>query len=308
MYGWLISLYFCGFYSEIRRLLVVLNGSADTPIPCALKTIVEGICVGLNNRLNREQLLEAEVFTLRGALHPVLQAATGAGTESTVTEVGAALLASMCSAIPTSITTRTPVRVDCQAYIGSVEEQLGVLALLVEERLLRGTSYSSVWAAPSDKFVYAQSISANNNTADGRNRSPWWPCMIIAGNTSRPATTATTAAVSPSVADPADSGDMVMDSPAATAEVVGPSGFSHQMPPETFLCNLNRIPVSIGKQLTKLRPRTPARPAESSVYASTGLSVPEGYLLLEYFGAHDFGWVKCDAVFPMYSYLTTDDG
>jgi hypothetical protein len=31
----------------------------------------------------------------------------------------------------------------------------------------------------------------------------------------------------------------------------------------------------------------------------TQLIIPEGYLLLEYFGAHDFGWVKAESVLPL---------
>jgi len=36
--------------------------------------------------------------------------------------------------------------------------------------------------------------------------------------------------------------------------------------------------------------------------------IPEGYLLLEYFGEHDFGWVKAESVTPMYTYTPTADG
>ncbi len=38
------------------------------------------------------------------------------------------------------------------------------------------------------------------------------------------------------------------------------------------------------------------------------LSPPEGYMLLEYFGAHDFGWVKCDSVHNVYDISRAEDG
>jgi hypothetical protein len=79
------------------------------------------------------------------------------------------------------------------------------------------------------------------------------------------------------------------------------------------------LPVDIVKQLTKLRPRTStaapvvaAAEGAAAPSAESGgdglLSVPEGYLLLEYFGAHDFGWVKAESVFTMFSYSNRMDG
>lgn len=48
----------------------------------------------------------------------------------------------------------------------------------------------------------------------------------------------------------------------------------------------------------------------ASVSVATPLQfvVPEGYLLLEYFGAHDFGWVKAEAVTPVYTFSPSLDG
>lgn len=44
------------------------------------------------------------------------------------------------------------------------------------------------------------------------------------------------------------------------------------------------------------------------VSAHAQFVVPEGYLLLEYFGEHDFGWVKAESVTAMYTYTPTADG
>ena len=44
------------------------------------------------------------------------------------------------------------------------------------------------------------------------------------------------------------------------------------------------------------------------VSANAQFVIPEGYLLLEYFGEHDFGWVKAESVTPMYTYTPTADG
>jgi len=49
-------------------------------------------------------------------------------------------------------------------------------------------------------------------------------------------------------------------------------------------------------------------PTTGSTATPLQFVVPEGYLLLEYFGAHDFGWVKAESVTAMYTYSPSVDG
>jgi hypothetical protein len=217
-------------------------------------------------------------------------------------------LADLILPMPSESRAHYPLRADCLAFTQYLEERVGVLAVLVEERLLRGTPYSSIWAVPSEKFVYAQSISMTTST-DGKSRSPWWPCMVVAGSTGN----------SSERAAPSTSAVRAIETDSEPSHTVPEASrsFQYSMPAEVLRKNLSRFPADIVKQLTKLRPRTataaPVAPeGVAAPSAETGgdglLSVPEGYLLLEYFGAHDFGWVKAESVFPMFSYSHRMDG
>ena len=74
--------------------------------------------------------------------------------------------------------------------------------------------------------------------------------------------------------------------------------------------NTSRIPTSICKQLQKLKAKfqpidsvtkQSSTSTSSSIPNSTNLTVPEGYYLVEFFGTHDFGWLKQDSTLPMTS-------
>jgi hypothetical protein len=88
------------------------------------------------------------------------------------------------------------------------------------------------------------------------NKSPWWPGMIIAG---------------------------------------------HDVPKHIETANLSRIPTQIMSALSRLQPKTkaltdPTSPSSSSPSPSPSqFSTPNLYLV-EFFGTHDFGWVKASSV------------
>jgi hypothetical protein len=344
-------------YSEVRRLLGILSNTGAIPVPEVLVPALAQARAALCTRLSLDvapqdaQLCAtpvSEASTLRAALLPVLQAATLPPVTGNIPALGAVLVHCI---LPPELG-RTRLRTECLAFIGHLEEQIGILAVLIEERLLRGTPYSCIWAVPAEKFVYAQSISMNPS-ADGKNRSPWWPCMVIAAGDCSKVTHSASATMVSSAAEAAaavDDDSSIVSAPQATA------GVQVKMQPEVMRGNLARFPSDIVKQLNKLKPRTsppapavapaaaiapltapiapmlnaagavsaqssavavplPAPPATAVPEAphhpavqAGGLSVPDGYLLLEYFGAHDFGWVKADAVYSMYSYVTAADG
>lgn len=123
-------------------------------------------------------------------------------------------------------------RTEASPFLAVLEERFGELSVLLEERLLRGTPASSIWATPASMYVYAQSISSTATSSEGRSRSPWWPCQIIA-------TDASTCAA-------------FMASPGATNGTSNALG----MRAEVQRANLARIPADILKGLNKLKPRT----------------------------------------------------
>lgn len=77
-------------------------------------------------------------------------------------------------------------------------------------------------------------------------------------------------------------------------------------PAEVSVTNISRIPPTICKQLFKLKSKfqtnsadTRNFPSHSGASTSSLLTVPDGYALVEFFGTHDFGWVKQDTMIPM---------
>lgn len=75
------------------------------------------------------------------------------------------------------------------------------------------------------------------------------------------------------------------------------------LPAEIASSNLSRIPPIISKQLMKMKAKFVSNEVKYPTTTLTLLTVPEGYMLVEFFGTHDFGWLKEDATIPM-----TDDG
>jgi hypothetical protein len=65
--------------------------------------------------------------------------------------------------------------------------------------------------------------------------------------------------------------------------------------------NFQRIPIQIAKQLIKLKPRTPGICNQHDGLTLT--TAPDSYYLVEFFGTHDFGWIKADTTL-----LFNDDG
>ena len=69
---------------------------------------------------------------------------------------------------------------------------------------------------------------------------------------------------------------------------------------EVGTVNVSRIPSSICKQLLKLKAKFQTSETKQQVNPSS-LVIPEGYYLVEFFGTHDFGWLKQEATMPMTS-------
>lgn len=65
--------------------------------------------------------------------------------------------------------------------------------------------------------------------------------------------------------------------------------------------NISRIPPSICKQLLKLKIRLESNEVKYPNTTLNLLTVPDGYMLVEFFGSHDFGWLKEGSVHAMTS-------
>jgi hypothetical protein len=156
-------------------------------------------------------------------------------------------------------------------YILNLDKNIALLLVLIEERCLRGTGYSSIWAQPAINLVWSQSISI---TEKNLSRSQWWPCMVLAAysgsssssSSSKESTTTTTTI---------DAGGSSSTSAVNTSTTGGCnnnnnnnninnsiSNSGHQyplvkyhLPDEVMAVNMNRMPTDIVKQLMKLRPK-----------------------------------------------------
>lgn len=85
--------------------------------------------------------------------------------------------------------------------------------------------------------------------------------------------------------------------------VVASAGVTdYELPKVVVASNLARIPDAVKKELNKVRPRLGDRAgvgvSTQSVDApeKPKLVCPEGYLLVEFFDMHDFGWAKAESV------------
>ena len=65
--------------------------------------------------------------------------------------------------------------------------------------------------------------------------------------------------------------------------------------------NISRIPPSICKQLLKLKIKLESNEVKYPNTTLNLLTVPDGYMLVEFFGSHDFGWLKEGSVHAMTS-------
>jgi hypothetical protein len=177
---------------------------------------------------------------------------------------------------------------------------MGVLAVFVQERLMRGNSYSTRWIRPANTIVWAQA------PKDGRGRAAWWPAFVLASNSKlfpmqprmsainikrleldirralhklRPRSNVhngATAAAAAAASSLATSSPLTIDG--ATPSSSAPH--SPAAPPEKVLS---------AKALSALA---------NAFTKDSELVCPEGYLLVEFFGSHDFGWVKADICSP----------
>ena len=81
-------------------------------------------------------------------------------------------------------------------------------------------------------------------------------------------------------------------------------------PAEIATSNLSRIPAIISKQLMKMKAKFVSNEVKYPSTTLTLLTIPEGYMLVEFFGTHDFGWLREESTVPMTldDILTVPDG
>jgi len=170
-------------------------------------------------------------------------------------------------------------------YILNLDENIALLLVLMEERCLRGTGYSSIWAQPAINLVWSQSISI---TEKNLSRSQWWPCMVLAaysGSSSSSSssskdsngTTTTTAITIDAVGSVSSSAvnSSTTDNSSNNNNNINNnsiSNSSHQyplvkyyLPDEVMAVNMKRMPTDIIKELMKLRPKIGGKSCKSKV-------------------------------------------
>lgn len=134
------------------------------------------------------------------------------------------------------------------------------------ERITRGCPFSSIWATPIG-FMWVHTVGGT-----GSNKV-WWPAMLIGGVCS------------------VTCDDNNILTPLYNATSTG--GTSLHDAHVTTINTIKRLPTNLKKQLQKAKPKaqTPSVPTDSLV--------DECCFLVEFFGSHDFGWIKAAELLEM---------
>jgi hypothetical protein len=195
-----------------------------------------------------------------------------------------------------------------QRFMEDLDNALGELLVCMHERLLRGCRWSSIWACP-DSVVWAQPTSAKLAPGSSKDRkTTWWTGLVVGGgkgsrvsmakndcNTTRiPLTFAnqllrTKSSASKTVKGIVQSSDpsaMVIESESSIAATSSnenspklPPMYSKYIPPPSHLqAKHDKINFASGN-------------------SSLSFGADNKYLV-EFFGAHDFGWTKGESILP----------
>lgn len=265
------------------------------------------------------------------------------------------------------------------SFITQLDRMVGVLSILLNERRLRGSAFSAIWANPNDHLVWAQ---PSKESGKSNSKSIYWPGMVIvsssplfhmpkevmaanlermpeeilgqllklkprASSGSSHDKSKTPKVASPTItslgADPSQgSGDGsvdVLSSQSATkssidsmqmlsgdfkqtvsgqgaSTMVSSSNSSMEVDTNSLL-DKNQEPLMDTTSHPCIEPyhEAPDASEPSSRSKSSQLSksseaekvylgakkvvCPPGYLIVEFFRSHDFGWIKADAAIPM---------
>lgn len=198
-------------------------------------------------------------------------------------------------------------------FLEKLDAQLGILLVEIEERLLRGVSFSSYWLIPHEKCIWSPL------PKDRQNRSPWWPGMIIISH-------ANTFPMNIQVMErniERIPKDMVKELVKCKPRIPTIPASQQQQQSTTLTALAENIATAMPK--VPLLPQTTAPATEGekddetvSTHENnsasttnngktpivpkttiTSINCPEGYLVVEYFGTHELAWVKADLAAPM---------
>lgn len=192
--------------------------------------------------------------TLVDALAPIASLCSAQGAEGAQTvEVRVPFL--------DGLFTQTSINSSHIEFVLAIDDLLGVYLILLEERFHRGNICSTVWAQACPLCLWAPL------DKDFKKRPTWWPCIII-----------------------------------------GSGNASYPMHPEVLQGNVQRIPVNMVKQLLRSRPRDSDHSTDHTIAVHTALKGTDAsslrgllckcitassqYLLAEFLGDHQLGWVK----------------
>eukprot|EP01038_Epipyxis_sp_PR26KG_P007828 gene7828-10633_t len=195
------------------------------------------------------------------------------------------------------------VREGCGSYLEALDDLFGILLVCMEERMTRGNIRSCIWAHFC-KCVWAQPLNSKSN------RSIWWPGLIISSNVNNLSPHHIPAIVShincsripfdlrkqlartkPRLSTQVQS---MTNIDSLLADSKGTDTNSESTDSLMVLANCSQ---SNSSNQQSINPSTVT--SNKFEYSSDfNLTCPEGYLLIEFFGAHDFGWIKAETAIP----------
>ncbi len=190
------------------------------------------------------------------------------------------------------------------------EREISLYTIRVIERIYRGNVYSTFWSLPHHDFVWTQL------GKDSKGRNPWWPCIVLISHSKEyvmdrdsmlcnikripsetikgllkfrprlnPAKGGTSAVEGESVDISPSKSPNANTNPTGSVEE-GPVITAYYEPLSSYTGDYY-IQDEASKSASKGKPTQPV---------PRSFSVPENYLLIEYFGQHDLGWKSASQV------------
>jgi hypothetical protein len=166
--------------SELKKMLSIFN-DIDHALPTAISDVVHETVQLIKSMLyqgNEPPCFEASL-TLKQILSRILATTSSTTTNEQKDSLVNCFAINLCiekensfkASTANTSTTTTSTHASCLEYLTLLDDEVAELTICVFERVLRGSTCSSVWAKPF-QFVWAQPIKEN------RVRATWWPGFI----------------------------------------------------------------------------------------------------------------------------------
>lgn len=308
--------------SEMRILVTALQRGVEHMTSTLFQSYMRRICSHLENLLNSiDGKLKAPTLSslfktiINDVSNASLAAPLGSNTPRDITQPAVLNVLQSKNLLlgdsddPTDLIHPIVVNSMVRNSLEILDECLGELLVFLQERKYRGSQRSSVWASPYH-IVWTQ---PPKHATKDKNKASWWAGVIVGGgkgsnvpksvndiNFSRIPSTFVNQLLRPKVqpkaSKPSSAMTILPDGTVVANEIQVPEA-PVESPQEMALRNSEILAAIFCKHI----PPTPllrAKYEKLHLSVSTGIHGSDQKFLVEFFGAHDFGWVRTDSIIP----------